>query len=132
MPCRINDVLGRLDCATEPRLLYVKAMYHAYTSFVVSDPLTGRTGSEEALHCLESGYCQPWSPLNFWSLQDLNLISQLTPCREYYPKDLKVMQKTTCKCPGYPDPLFPFLSCNFRIYFINSIAMSLQLLTFLK
>jgi hypothetical protein len=37
----INEILGRLECATEPRLLYLKAMYHAYTSFVLPDPLTG-------------------------------------------------------------------------------------------
>jgi hypothetical protein len=52
----INNVLGRLECPAEPRLLYLKAQFHAYISFVISDPLTKRTGSEEALHCLWSGY----------------------------------------------------------------------------
>lgn len=88
----INDVLGRLECPTEPRLLYFKAQFHAYTSSVVPDPLTGRTGTEEALHCLKSGYCQPWTPLNPNILQNLMLIANLTPEREYYPKDLKNMQ----------------------------------------
>ena len=88
----INDVLGRIECPTEPRLLYFKAQFHAYTSSVVPDPLTGRTGTEEALHCLKSGYCQPWTPLNPNILQNLMLIANLTPEREYYPKHLKNMQ----------------------------------------
>lgn len=88
----INDVLGRIECPTEPRLLYFKAQFHAYTSSVVPDPLTGRTGTEEALHCLKSGYCQPWTPLNPNILQNLMSIANLTPEREYYPKDLKNMQ----------------------------------------
>jgi hypothetical protein len=90
----INDVLGRLDCPAEPRLLYLKAMYHAYTAFVLPDPLTGRTGTEEALHCLKSGYCQPWSPVTAGPYHGLQLIARLTPRREYYPKDMKVMQTT--------------------------------------
>jgi hypothetical protein len=90
----INEVLGRLDCPAEPRLLYLKAMYHAYTSFVLPDPLTGRTGTEEALHCLKSGYCQPWTPITPGPYQGLQLIARLTPRREYYPKNMKLMQTT--------------------------------------
>ncbi|KAL9104009.1 MAG: hypothetical protein Q9163_000987 [Psora crenata] len=89
----INDVLGRLDCPAEPRLLYLKAHLHACTSFVIPDPLTGRTGTEEALHCLKSGYCQPWRPLNSWCLDSLISIAKLSPARQYYPKDMKVMQQ---------------------------------------
>ena len=91
----INDVLGRLDCPAEPRLLYLKAQFHAYTSCVVPDALTGRTGTEEALHCLRSGYCQPWTPLDPRPHQSLLSIARLTPRRDYYPKDLKVMQKVS-------------------------------------
>lgn len=89
----INDVLGRLDCPPEPRLLYLKAHFHACTSFVIPDPLTGRTGSEEALHCLRSGYCQPWTPLNQRPLQTLMAICKLTPRRQYYPSDARKMQQ---------------------------------------
>ena len=88
----INEILGRLDCPAEPRLLYLKAQFHAVTSFVVSDPLTGRTGTEEALHCLRSGICQPWTPLNDGPCQVLVSIASLTPKREYYPKHIKVVQ----------------------------------------
>ncbi|KAI9771414.1 MAG: hypothetical protein M1839_002804 [Geoglossum umbratile] len=89
----INDVLGRLECAAEPLLLYLKAQFHAYTSFVVPDLLTGRTGTEEALHCLKSGFCQPWTPLNTGPHRILMSIAKLTPHRSYYPHDMRYMQQ---------------------------------------
>jgi hypothetical protein len=89
----INEVLRRLECQADPKLLYLKAQNHAYTSFVLPDLLTGRTGTEEALHCLSSGYCQPWSPLTENQNGGLLWIARLTPRREYYPAHLKVMQK---------------------------------------
>ncbi|KAL4903827.1 hypothetical protein BDW74DRAFT_185914 [Aspergillus multicolor] len=69
----INNVLERLECPADPQLLYAKAQLHALTSHLLPDPLTGRTGTQEALDCLQSGFCQPWTPF-------------LTPQRQYYPK----------------------------------------------
>ena len=89
----INEVLGRLDCPAEPRLLYLKAHLHAYTSYIIPDNLTGCTGTEEALHCLASGYSQPWSPINLFPYQSLAAIASLTPPRNYYPKDRKVLHQ---------------------------------------
>lgn len=88
----INDVLGRLDCPAEPILLYLKAHLHACTSFVLPDRLTGRTGTEEAFHCLKSGYSLPWTPLNRGPLECLMSIAKLAPRREYYPQDMKTVQ----------------------------------------
>ena len=88
----IDEVLGRLQCPSEPFLLYSKAQFHAFTSFVLPDRLTGRTGTEEALHCLQSGCCQPWTSINFRQLQLLDGIAKLTPKRLYYPKHLKRQQ----------------------------------------
>ena len=88
----INETLGRLECAAEPRLLYLKAALHAYTSFPIPDALTGRTGTEEAIHCLKSGYCQPWTPLTMNPSQLLASLAKLTPRREYYPANLRVLQ----------------------------------------
>ena len=88
----IDSVLGRLHCPPEPLLLYTKAQLHAFTSFVVPDPLTGRTGTEEALGCLKSGSCQPWNPLLPSGIAILQTIANLTPRRRYYPKDLKRQQ----------------------------------------
>ncbi|KAK0115534.1 hypothetical protein ONS96_013988 [Cadophora gregata f. sp. sojae] len=90
----VNETLGRLECAAEPRLLYLKAALHAYTSLPIPDALTGRTGTEEAIHCLKSGYCQPWTPLTMNPYQTLASIAKLTPRREYYPANLKVLQSS--------------------------------------
>jgi hypothetical protein len=86
----INDTLGRIDCAPEPHLLHTKALLHAYTSHVIYDPLTKRTGTEEALHLLQTGAYQPWSPLS--NVGVLNQIAELSPKRGYYPKDAKCME----------------------------------------
>ncbi|KAF2802818.1 uncharacterized protein BDZ99DRAFT_428253 [Mytilinidion resinicola] len=88
----INSVLGRLDCAAEPTLLYSKALFHAYTSFVLPDPLTGRIGTEESIKYLKSGSFQPWEPLSIHSYNILKDIAKLSPRREYYPEDLRYMQ----------------------------------------
>ncbi|KAK1982971.1 hypothetical protein LZ30DRAFT_780902 [Colletotrichum cereale] len=88
----INKHLGRIESAPEPLLLYMKAQLHAYTSSIVPDSLTGRTGTEEALQWLSSGVCQPWMPLRPGPARVLVNIAQLTPRHEYYPKDLKVMK----------------------------------------
>ncbi|KAK0714105.1 hypothetical protein B0T26DRAFT_784054 [Lasiosphaeria miniovina] len=87
----INDILGRIECAAEPRLVYTKAILHAYTSFVIPDPLTGRTGVEESLQWLQSGICRPWNVIGH-QVQILDQIAELTPSREYYPPDKKVMK----------------------------------------
>jgi hypothetical protein len=88
----IDEVLGRLSCPPEPRLLYAKARFHAYTSFAIPDPLTGRTGTEEALHMLQSGYCQPWEPLGSGPIDILKSISSLSPKREFYPEHKQTLQ----------------------------------------
>ncbi|KAK4171158.1 hypothetical protein QBC36DRAFT_367904 [Triangularia setosa] len=87
----INDTLGRIDCAAEPALVYAKALLHALTSFPLPDPLTGRTGTEESLHWLQSGICRPWTVLGR-ELSLLLQIASLTPTREYYPSGLKGMK----------------------------------------
>ena len=88
----IDDVLGRLACPPEPRLLYSKAQFHAFTSFVLPDPLTGRTGTDEALHTLRLGYCQPWTPMGDGPASILRVIKRLSPGREYYPRDKRRLQ----------------------------------------
>ncbi|KAI1495818.1 hypothetical protein F5X99DRAFT_422623 [Biscogniauxia marginata] len=89
----IDEDLGRLSCPPEPRLLYTKAHCHAMTSFCLPDTLTGRTGTEEAFHILQSGAAQPWVSLSSHAI--LKTIEALAPHREYYPPNLKRMQKTT-------------------------------------
>lgn len=88
----IDDVLGRLTCPPEPRLIYSKAQFHAFTSFILPDPLTGRSGAEEALHTLRSGYSQPWTTLGNRSVSILRAIGRLSPGKEYYPRDKRSLQ----------------------------------------
>ncbi|GKU02701.1 hypothetical protein FLAG1_04886 [Fusarium langsethiae] len=88
----INTTLGRVDCAPEPTLVFTKALLHACTSFLLPDPLTGRTGTEEAIQWLQAGISQPWTPLTPPSMAVLRRIAQLTPQRVYYPQELQVMR----------------------------------------
>lgn len=89
----IDDVLGRLSCPSEGSILYFKALFHAITSFPVPDPLTARTGTEEALDVLQSGRAHPWQPLATLSVVALDCLSQLSPKRDYYPKHCRSLQK---------------------------------------
>ena len=86
-------MLGRLECAAEPRLLYFKAYCHAITSSIHPEPLTGRTGTEEALSCLQAANAQPWMPLDSESYRVLFSLADLTPSRIYYPEDLRALQR---------------------------------------
>ncbi|PWY88227.1 hypothetical protein BO70DRAFT_331486 [Aspergillus heteromorphus CBS 117.55] len=91
----VDDILGRIQCAAEPILLFMKTLLHAYTSFVLPDPLTKRTGREEALAYLSSAALQPWTALRTEKLHPLLALARLSPKREYYPKHLKVQQMVT-------------------------------------
>ncbi|KAH7117537.1 hypothetical protein B0J11DRAFT_493133 [Dendryphion nanum] len=88
----IDNVLGQLSCPPEPLLLYSKAQFHAFTSFALPDPLTRRTGTEEAIYMLKSGRFQPWMPLVGRSMEVLNIIAALSPVREYYPPTMSNLQ----------------------------------------
>ncbi|CAO2653039.1 Nn.00g024500.m01.CDS01 [Neocucurbitaria sp. VM-36] len=63
----INEVLGRIDCAAEPRLLYTRALWHAYTAYFLPDRL--RAG--QALK---------------------RRSTKLSPGRAYYPPNMKYME----------------------------------------
>ncbi|KAB8077647.1 hypothetical protein BDV29DRAFT_188527 [Aspergillus leporis] len=93
---RVKNLAHRTIITTLGRPYYrrqgMHALLHEFTSYFMPDPLTGRTGTEEALLWLQSGCCQPWSPLAQVSLKILNTLLALTPRREYYPKDKKNQQ----------------------------------------
>ena len=93
----VNSLLGRLECACEPRLIYFKAYCHAITASMMPDPLTKRTGTDEALHCLSAGHAQPWEPLDAECYRILQSIAAITPSRFYYPQNMKVLQRVTWK-----------------------------------
>ncbi|KAF8555163.1 hypothetical protein OG21DRAFT_1507968 [Imleria badia] len=69
------------------------AYLHALTSGCSTDPLTGRSGTEEALSLLRSANC--WSITKFGARDAklLGLIASICPSRTWYPEHLKCMQK---------------------------------------
>ncbi|KAI1134677.1 hypothetical protein F5Y05DRAFT_422056 [Hypoxylon sp. FL0543] len=89
----IDETLHRLSCPPEPLLLYTKAFYHALTSFCLPDALTGRTGVEEAFRTIRSGAAQPWTALRERSLKVLASLGALSPRREYYPPQMRRLQR---------------------------------------
>ncbi|KAF8063995.1 hypothetical protein FPV67DRAFT_1608613 [Lyophyllum atratum] len=87
----VDLILGRLVGTTLLSDLY-KVYLHACTSFPLPDPLTNRTGTEEALKELESANCLSFQKLSSEELEVLHKISDLSPILEWYPKHLRVMQ----------------------------------------
>ena len=86
---QLRSLIG--DGSLESRLF--KTYLHALTSYCLSDPLTGRTGTEEALHELNSAGCMSFKRLQDPEVGLLLDIRALTPTRKYYPdSNLKVMQ----------------------------------------
>jgi hypothetical protein len=89
----VDTLLGRLSCAPEPNLFYLKALVHALTSFPIPDELTGRTGTEEARLCLTAAQSQPWKPLSLVQKRILSVFLGLGPKRKFYPADKMMYQK---------------------------------------
>ncbi|ESZ96422.1 hypothetical protein SBOR_3154 [Sclerotinia borealis F-4128] len=129
----VNDTLGRIDCPAEPWLLYTKALIHATTSFLLPDPLTKRTGTEEAVACLRSGLYQPWTPLQLTGYMCLTRIAMLSPTRQYYPKDSNSLQKvywndkltTTIQYDGYGSIVQDILETNGKLTMFSSEKIEL-------
>ncbi|KKK16991.1 hypothetical protein ARAM_007246 [Aspergillus rambellii] len=90
---QLDSEVGRLKCEPEPLLVYTKSLLHAFTSFPLPDPLTGRSGTEEALACLTGAMSQPWNSLGPSQAEPLIALAQLTPKRDYYPREMKRQQK---------------------------------------
>ena len=69
------------------------AYLHALTSGCGTDPLTGRSGTEEALSLLRSANCWSIMKLSSRDAELLGLIASLCPERTWYPEQLRCMQK---------------------------------------
>lgn len=69
-----------------------KIYLHALTSHCFPDPLTGRTGTEEALYELSEPATSSFDRITEQQAELLKLIGALTPVREYYPVHLRSMQ----------------------------------------
>ena len=69
-----------------------KVYLHAVSSHCLPDPLTARTGTEEALSELGSAGCLSFQTLGSDEAKLLYQIGALTPKRIFYPAHLEVMQ----------------------------------------
>ncbi|KAI6044146.1 hypothetical protein EDC04DRAFT_461899 [Pisolithus marmoratus] len=94
--CQIFQIDADLGClvgnASLASNLY-RAYLHALTSKPCSmDPLTQKTGTEEALSILHSSACRSFMKVDARSAKLLCRIAELTTRRTWYPEHLKCMQ----------------------------------------
>lgn len=90
---QIDGVLRRLQGPGDVTSTLYKAYLHAITSYLLPDPFTGNTGTEEALACLRQQSMNLTKPADEETLRLLTWIAELTPDRKLYPKHLRVMQQ---------------------------------------
>ena len=90
---QIDGILRRLQGSADIMSSLYMAYLHAITSFVLPDPFTGNTGTEEALAYLRQKSISLTKPANEEIRQLLMSIAQLTPDRKFYPEHLRVMQQ---------------------------------------
>ncbi|KAG8732989.1 hypothetical protein FRC11_009494 [Ceratobasidium sp. 423] len=91
---KVDQDLGYLATDTGLTSRLFKTYLHALTSYCLPDPLTGRTGTEEALHGLSQGSSSSFEQINLKQAGLLKAIGMLTPKREHYPEHLQCMQTT--------------------------------------
>ena len=90
---QIDNQLGRLvDNGTLKSKLF-KSYLHAVTAHCLTDELTGRTGTEEALYTLASASVISFLRLEQTEVDLLMRLARLAPCRQYYPRHLNEMQQ---------------------------------------
>ncbi|KAF9260099.1 hypothetical protein L218DRAFT_1003041 [Marasmius fiardii PR-910] len=88
----IDSPLGRLVGDTNLHAKLWRVYLTAVTSSCLPDPLTGRTGTHEALAELKSASCRSFITLEDEDRNLLLMIANLTPRRLYRPHRLQVMQ----------------------------------------
>lgn len=89
---RVDPKLGRLLDNSELGCKLFLAYLHALTSFCLVDPLTRKTGTEQALTILKSAAVRSFDQLSQEHIDMLAKIAALSPGRRYYPEHLCVMQ----------------------------------------
>ncbi|PHH90087.1 hypothetical protein CDD83_4569 [Cordyceps sp. RAO-2017] len=107
---QIDDLLGQLkDSGKIESKLYL-ALIHATTSHCLPDPLTRRTGTEQALEILGSAAVRSAGFMSQTAMSMLESISALSPARHYYPQEERAMQVVSWS-PG-----LSFLAQDSRLY----------------
>ncbi|KAJ9492030.1 hypothetical protein VN97_g1201 [Penicillium thymicola] len=121
----IDERLGRLEDNGNLQSKLLMAYLHALTSYFLPDPLTSKTGTEQALSILRSAAVRSFDRLRPENSAILTKIAALTPQRRYYPKNERVMQSVewehTLSClaqhPGFHDEVAAILDQNSRVLF---------------
>jgi hypothetical protein len=88
----IDDILCRLHGSRSIESDLFLALLHALTSSPFPDPLTRRTGSNEALDRLSNSSCYSTYSLSAEARSYLDGLASLTPRRTFYPPHLYVME----------------------------------------
>ncbi|KAL2159331.1 hypothetical protein VTH06DRAFT_2334 [Thermothelomyces fergusii] len=91
----VDTTLGRMTSSTSLTSKLYLCYLHALTSHCLPDPLTGRTGTEEALTILRSASVRSFQRLDPASYRLLCDIARISPQRRFYPQQLKVMEQIT-------------------------------------
>ncbi|KAK1673137.1 hypothetical protein BDP55DRAFT_634371 [Colletotrichum godetiae] len=89
----VDIVLNRLVSNGSRQSKLFLCYLHALTSFAIPDPLTHRTGTEEALSILSSASIRSFDVLTTENAKLLTEICHLAPGRGYYPSHERVMQQ---------------------------------------
>ncbi|KAH9017600.1 hypothetical protein EDB84DRAFT_1276503 [Lactarius hengduanensis] len=87
----VDTDLGRLTGNVSLHSKLYQCYLHALTSHCLPDPLLGHTGTEESLSMLQSATLLSFQRLGNDDAMLLDLISDLTPIRVYYPSHLRSM-----------------------------------------
>lgn len=89
----VDCQIGRLVDNGSLKSKLFRCYLHAVTAHCLTDELTGRTGTEEALSILASASVRSFLRLDQMEIDLLVLLARLTPRRHYYPRHLRVMQE---------------------------------------
>ncbi|KAK2031664.1 hypothetical protein LX32DRAFT_584407 [Colletotrichum zoysiae] len=92
---RVDSRLAKLTSNNDLQSNLFLCYLHALTSFVIPDPLTKRTGTEQALSILRSASVRSFHLLTKDNMELLGHLAELTPGRTYYPAHERVMQSVT-------------------------------------
>ncbi|KAK4543620.1 hypothetical protein LTR36_005265 [Oleoguttula mirabilis] len=95
---RVDDSLGRLIGNGNLQSKLFLAYLHGLTSYCLPDPLTGKTGTEQALSILRSADVRSFAQLTEENIALLHQSAALTPVRGYYPAHERVMQTVSWSC----------------------------------
>ncbi|KAK0245427.1 hypothetical protein EDD85DRAFT_917513 [Armillaria nabsnona] len=88
----IDSDIGCLVSGSDLTSNLYRAFLHALSSHPLPDPLTGQTGTEEAIQLLQSATCYSFQNISKLDMDLLYKIAAFTPSPTWYPKHKQSMQ----------------------------------------